>query len=86
MPCKVVTVGVRWRNRKVNAVAKMNDVETVRPPKDQVHQPDMVGQRLAALGVAPCAFAARHQGRAGDGIATGKQRDVVALAYEFSVR
>ena len=63
---------------------KMDDVEMARLAEDQFHQPDMVRQRLAALGVAPQgALAARHQARAGYRIAAGKQRDVVALPYQL---
>ena len=63
---------------------KMDDVEMVRLAKDQFHQPDMVRQRLAALGIAPeSAFAARRQPCAGYRIAAGKQRDVVAPPYQF---
>src|SRR5262249_55745412 len=47
-------------------------------PEDQLHEPDMVGERLPAIRVAPQgAGAGSDELRPGPGVAAGEQRDLV---------
>jgi len=63
---------------------EMDNVEPRHVLKDHFHEPDVVGQGVAAACVVPQGLAARRdESRAGLRVATGEQRHLVSLAHHF---
>src|ERR1035438_2744811 len=80
--------GGRWvmpEERKVQViVVEMNHVELRSLPKDEFHQPHVLGQRLATGRVAPEGALARSDECChGFGIAAGKEGNLVAQPNQF---